>query len=77
MTAHHHATAEAPDLTQGIALDELKDGGKLLGRVDGEDVLLVRQGAEVFAVGAHCTHYHGPLAEGLAVNGTVRRSKQA
>ena len=25
-----------------------------------------------FAVGAHCTHYHGPLAEGLIVDDTVR-----
>ena len=27
---------------------------------------------EIFAVGAHCTHYHGPLAEGLIVEDTVR-----
>jgi apoptosis-inducing factor 3 len=26
----------------------------------------------VFAVGAHCTHYHGPLADGLIVDGAVR-----
>ena len=29
-------------------------------------------GDEIFAVGAHCSHYHGPLADGLVVNGTVR-----
>jgi NADPH-dependent 2,4-dienoyl-CoA reductase/sulfur reductase-like enzyme len=33
---------------------------------------LVRRGDEIFAVGAHCTHYHGPLGEGLLVDGTVR-----
>ena len=33
--------------------------------VDGEEVLIIRRGDEVFAIGAHCTHYHGPLAEGL------------
>src|SRR5271165_2211024 len=61
-----------PDLAQGIALAELPEGGKLLGHVGDEPVLLVRQGAEVFAVGAHCTHYTGPLADGLVVDGTVR-----
>jgi NADPH-dependent 2,4-dienoyl-CoA reductase/sulfur reductase-like enzyme len=33
---------------------------------------LVRLGHDIFAVGAHCTHYHGPLAEGLVVDDTVR-----
>jgi NADPH-dependent 2,4-dienoyl-CoA reductase/sulfur reductase-like enzyme/nitrite reductase/ring-hydroxylating ferredoxin subunit len=61
-----------PDLTLGVPLDHLSDGGKLLGRVGEEQVLLARSGADVYAVGAHCTHYHGPLAEGLVVNGTVR-----
>jgi NADPH-dependent 2,4-dienoyl-CoA reductase/sulfur reductase-like enzyme/nitrite reductase/ring-hydroxylating ferredoxin subunit len=58
-----------PDLNEGVPM--LADGAKLLGHADGEPVLLVRQGAEIFAVGAQCTHYHGPLAEGLAVDGTV------
>ena len=61
-----------PDLTQGIALAELADGDKLIGHVGGEQVLLVRRGAETFAVGAECTHYHGPLADGLVVDDTVR-----
>jgi len=61
-----------PDLTQGVPLAQLPDGGKVLGRVGEEQVLLARSGAEVFAVGAHCSHYHGPLADGLVVDGTVR-----
>ena len=61
-----------PDLVQGIALAQLPDGGKLVGHVGGDEVLLVRRGAEIFAVGAHCTHYHGPLADGLVVEDTVR-----
>jgi NADPH-dependent 2,4-dienoyl-CoA reductase/sulfur reductase-like enzyme/nitrite reductase/ring-hydroxylating ferredoxin subunit len=61
-----------PDLVQGIASTELADGGKLVGHVGGEEVLLVRRGTEVFALGAHCTHYHGPLVDGLVVEDTVR-----
>ena len=49
-----------------------QDGGKLVGHVGEEPVLLVRRGAEIFAVGAQCTHYNGPLAEGLIVDDTVR-----
>src|SRR5262249_28445215 len=39
----------------------------------GDDtVLLARQGDEIFAIGATCSHYSGPLAEGLMVGDTVR-----
>src|SRR5262249_25496063 len=31
-----------------------------------------RRAGEIFALSAHCTHYHGPLAEGLVVDGTIR-----
>jgi hypothetical protein len=61
-----------PDLAAGVPLADIADGGMLLGHADGEAVLLARQGEEVFAVSAHCTHYHGPLAEGLLVGDTVR-----
>jgi len=70
--AQDDAKPTGPDLSQGIPLDQLGDGKMLAGHVGGEDVLLVRQGRDIFAVGAHCTHYHGPLADGLAVDGTVR-----
>ena len=61
-----------PDLAQGIAFSELAAVGKLVGHVGDEEVLLVCRGNEVFAVGAHCTHYHGPLVDGLMVGDTVR-----
>jgi NADPH-dependent 2,4-dienoyl-CoA reductase/sulfur reductase-like enzyme/nitrite reductase/ring-hydroxylating ferredoxin subunit len=61
-----------PDLIQGIPLADLADGGKLVGHAGGEQVLLVRRGAEIFAIGAQCTHYHGPLVDGLMVDDTVR-----
>jgi NADPH-dependent 2,4-dienoyl-CoA reductase/sulfur reductase-like enzyme/nitrite reductase/ring-hydroxylating ferredoxin subunit len=61
-----------PDLKAGVPLNSIADNGQLLGVIDGEDALLVRRGEQVFAVGAYCTHYHGPLAEGLLVDDTVR-----
>ena len=59
-----------PDLTQGVALSEFS-GTMLLGHVGDDDVLLVRSGADIFAIDAHCSHYHGPLAEGLVEGETV------
>jgi apoptosis-inducing factor 3 len=70
--AEDQAQPVGPDLTRGISTGELPDGGKLLGHVGQEPVLLVRRGPDVFAIGAHCTHYSGPLAEGLIVEGAVR-----
>jgi apoptosis-inducing factor 3 len=61
-----------PDLTEGVELAQIDAGGLLLGQAGGEPVLLARIGEEVFAVAAHCTHYGGPLAEGLLVGETVR-----
>jgi NADPH-dependent 2,4-dienoyl-CoA reductase/sulfur reductase-like enzyme/nitrite reductase/ring-hydroxylating ferredoxin subunit len=63
---------EPIDLTAGIDASNVPDGGSLLGRVGDDEVLLVHRGNEWFAVGAHCTHYRGPLAEGLIVDDTVR-----
>ncbi|HKV13761.1 MAG TPA: Rieske 2Fe-2S domain-containing protein, partial [Reyranella sp.] len=70
--AEDQAKPAGPDLTQGIPFADLADNAMLVGHVGEEEVLLARRGQDVFAVGAHCTHYHGPLAEGLLVAGTVR-----
>jgi len=64
--------ANKPDFRNGFSIRGLSDGSMKLGHVDGEEVVLARRGDEFFAVGAHCTHYGGPLAEGLIVDGTVR-----
>src|SRR5713101_3396427 len=61
-----------PNLAEGITVSALRPGGMVLGRVGGEDVLLARTDDEFFAVGAHCTHYHGALVDGLVVGDTVR-----
>ncbi len=61
-----------PDLRDGVKFDKLAESEPLLGHFDGEPVVLVRRGDELFATGAVCTHYGGPLAEGLVVGDTIR-----
>jgi nitrite reductase/ring-hydroxylating ferredoxin subunit len=61
-----------PDFSQGVPLANIPEDGVLLGHAAGEPVLVARSGGEVFAIGAECTHYHGPLAEGLRVGDTIR-----
>jgi NADPH-dependent 2,4-dienoyl-CoA reductase/sulfur reductase-like enzyme/nitrite reductase/ring-hydroxylating ferredoxin subunit len=60
-----------PDLSQGVALSDFS-GATLLGHVGDDDVLLVRSGSEIFAIDAHCSHYHGPLAEGVVDGESIR-----
>jgi apoptosis-inducing factor 3 len=66
------ATIEEPDFSKGVALSSLKDGEMLKGHVRGTPALLVRRGDDVFAIGASCTHYGGPLGDGLLVDDTIR-----
>lgn len=62
-----------PDLlSDGVALAELEEGKLIRGHVGDEAVLLARVDGDILAVGASCTHYGGPLHEGLAVGDTVR-----
>jgi apoptosis-inducing factor 3 len=61
-----------PDLAEGIPSGDLAEGAMLAGHVGDDEVLLARQGGRLFALSAHCTHYHGPLADGLLVGDTVR-----
>ena len=69
--AQGQAAPSGPDLTQGVPLSDLVDG-RLVGHVGKEEVLLVRSGSNLFAIDAHCSHYHGPLADGIVTGETVR-----
>ena len=55
---------EGPDFEKGFNIDDVADAKMLLGHAFGEAVLLARRGDELFAIGATCTHYGGPLAKG-------------
>ena len=61
-----------PDFARGVPLEDLAEGRMILGQVAGEAVVLARSGGALFAIGAECTHYHGPLADGMLVADTVR-----
>jgi len=45
-----------PDFRNGFPIRDLGDGSMISGQADGEELVLVRRGDEVFAIGAHCTH---------------------
>ena len=70
--ADEQNTPTGPDFTAGIADADLADGAMLAGHVGKDAVLLARRGGEVFAISALCSHYHGPLAEGLLDGDHVR-----
>lgn len=67
-----HVQLQGPDLSLGVKLSAIADGDMLKGYVDDQAVVLVRRGEEWFAVGATCTHYGGPLAEGVIAGETIR-----
>src|SRR5690349_7590366 len=61
-----------PDLSKGVPATGIPEGSMMAGHIGDDEVLLARQNGRLFALSAHCTHYHGPLADGLLVGATVR-----
>jgi apoptosis-inducing factor 3 len=69
--AESSSELEGPDFEKGFKIDDVADAKMSLGHAFGEAVLVARRGNELFAIGATCTHYGGPLAKGLMVDCTV------
>src|SRR3954452_15481148 len=63
---------KGPDLSAGIDGSGLGENEPFLGHANGEAIVLVRRGGEICAVGATCSHYGGPLAEGIVEGDTIR-----
>lgn len=63
---------KGPDFAAGVDIALLRKDPILRGHVGGEPAILIKAGEEIFAVGASCTHYGAPLADGLVVGETVR-----
>jgi nitrite reductase/ring-hydroxylating ferredoxin subunit/uncharacterized membrane protein len=55
-----------------LAAAKLSENQPLRVDVDGQPILLVRSGEEVFAVGAVCSHYGAPLEEGKLSGDTIQ-----
>src|SRR5688500_15064752 len=66
------AELSGPDLMKGVDAGLVHEGSLLLGHAEGEPVLLTRCEGNLVAVGGRCSHYGGPLAEGLIVGDTIR-----
>lgn len=65
-----HATK--PDLGLGVPIDQIPVGGLLTGRVEDRTVVLARLADGFRAIDGECTHYGGPLGDGLLVGDEVR-----
>jgi NADPH-dependent 2,4-dienoyl-CoA reductase/sulfur reductase-like enzyme/nitrite reductase/ring-hydroxylating ferredoxin subunit len=61
-----------PDLSAGVPRTSIEDGAVLRGHTAGQAVIVSNVDGRYYAVGATCTHYSGPLDEGIRVGGTVR-----
>jgi NADPH-dependent 2,4-dienoyl-CoA reductase/sulfur reductase-like enzyme/nitrite reductase/ring-hydroxylating ferredoxin subunit len=70
--SEHSDELTGPDLEKGVEASSVGAGKMIAGHAFGEMVLLVHVEPNWFAVGAKCTHYGGPLAEGVLLGETVR-----
>jgi nitrite reductase/ring-hydroxylating ferredoxin subunit len=69
--AEDQSPPAGPDLARGVSPDDFKND-MLPGHVGDQEVLVVRSGSEIFAIDAHCSHYQGPLADGIVADGGIR-----
>jgi nitrite reductase/ring-hydroxylating ferredoxin subunit/uncharacterized membrane protein len=60
------------DFTPALALSDLPDNQLKRVEVKGQPVLLLRRGDRVYAIGAVCSHYGGPLEKGKLMSKTVQ-----
>ena len=59
------------DYTPALAAKDLADNQLKRVEVKGQPVLLLKRGEKIYAIGAVCSHYGGPLEKGKLVDGTV------
>lgn len=68
----NESDTNGPDLAAGLAQGKVPEGGMIVGHVGDQSVLLARHDGKLYALDATCTHYGGPLGEGLIVDCTLR-----
>jgi nitrite reductase/ring-hydroxylating ferredoxin subunit/uncharacterized membrane protein len=60
------------EFTPAIALAELPENQLKRVEVKGQPILLSRRGNKIYAIGAVCSHYGGPLEKGKLIDNTVQ-----
>jgi apoptosis-inducing factor 3 len=70
--SEHSDELTGPDLEKGVEASSVDAGKMIAGHAFGEPVLLAHVEPNWFAIGAKCTHYGAPLAEGVLVGETIR-----
>ncbi|MDG0817586.1 FAD-dependent oxidoreductase [Bdellovibrio svalbardensis] len=65
------AEVSGPDFSKGVSVELIAEGESILGHVGDKAILLSKIEDQFYAIGAHCTHYGGPLNEGLITGETV------
>ncbi len=63
--------SKGPDLTQGIDASSIPAEGVFAGHVGEEPVILARIEEAIVAIDGACSHYSGPLKDGLRVGRTI------
>jgi 3-phenylpropionate/trans-cinnamate dioxygenase ferredoxin subunit len=58
-------------MTVVCRLDELAEATPMAVRLDGQDIVVVRAGEEVFALDDACTHAEVSLSDGEVVDGAI------
>jgi NADPH-dependent 2,4-dienoyl-CoA reductase/sulfur reductase-like enzyme/nitrite reductase/ring-hydroxylating ferredoxin subunit len=70
--SEHSDELTGPDLSQGVEISSVGAGQVIAGHAFGEPVLLAHVEPNWFAIGAKCSHYSAPLADGILVGETIR-----
>ncbi len=60
------------DFVPVLRIDQLPDNKPIRVDAQGQPICLIRRGEDVYAIGAVCSHYGGPLEEGQLTNGTIQ-----
>lgn len=60
------------DFTTAIASADLPDNQMKRVEVKGQPILLLKRGDKIYAIGAVCSHYSGPLEKGKIMGDTVQ-----
>lgn len=67
------AYASGPDdFVSVLSMGDLRENVPTRVDASGHPVVLVRRGEDVYAIGAVCSHYGGPLDEGKLVDGSIQ-----